>query len=237
MELGLAILVIFCLLAPFLIIGGVVWLYVRSSQNEKKRVKSVEHWAIRNGWDLSRDTSLPFQDDLPGLRFRNRWVPLLLSSTVNGRPVAVADYTYMKTDTSGSETSSEVRDTTMVTAVRLPRSYPHVSVRLRRGGAFSEAIDKVFEPVGKVFKALNPMTYVEEKVYGPDPVRLQLGHPQFDEKFEVHSSDPEFARRLIGPMLVAEHVADRVPTWTVVGEDLFTWRGDGITDPEKIPTR
>jgi hypothetical protein len=35
--------------------------------------------------------------------------------------------------------------------------------------------------------------------------------------------------------LIAEHLAEHIPTWSLADHDLITWRERKITDPELIP--
>jgi hypothetical protein len=43
------------------------------------------------------------------------------------------------------------------------------------------------------------------------------------------------ARSLLGPTLIHEHLAGRVPAWSLAGQDLLTWRSGAISDPNQIP--
>jgi hypothetical protein len=60
------------------------------------------------------------------------------------------------------------------------------------------------------------------------------GHDAFDQQFRVHTPNPELARTLIGPTLIAEHLADRVPAWSLTGHHLLTWQTGRISDPDHI---
>jgi hypothetical protein len=227
---ALVILGLFSLLG----IVGIVWLYVWANRSTTKTRKSVEQWAVQQGWGLSTDASLPFDDELPGRRGRAK---LLMHSTVNGRPVAVADYYYDTTESFGSDGDSrEVTKSVWVMAVRLPRSYPLLSLE-RRPGPVSRAFDIVLTVLSPVAMLLGKgLGVLKNKVFGPGPVSVALGYPPFDDKFVIKASDPELARRLFGPTLVAEHVAGRVPMWSLLGPDLFTWTNQ-IKDGQEMSAK
>jgi hypothetical protein len=64
------------------------------------------------------------------------------------------------------------------------------------------------------------------------------GHDAFDRRFRVQTRDPALARTLLGPGLIAEHLAGRVPTWRLAAQDLLSCRYDShsIEDPDQIAT-
>jgi hypothetical protein len=59
-----------------------------------------------------------------------------------------------------------------------------------------------------------------------------VGQEDFDRAYRVVSKDP---RAVLSPGLVAEHVAGRLPEWSLHGNELLTYRGGRIGDPATIP--
>ncbi|HZM77807.1 MAG TPA: hypothetical protein VFC19_18980 [Candidatus Limnocylindrales bacterium] len=137
---------------------------------------------------------------------RRRGVSLLVSGVVGGRPVAVAEYSYHVPDSDGQGTTYRY----VVTAVRLPVSYQPIAVQPRG----------VLSRVGLAMFGGGATT---------------IGHAAFDRDFRVHTKNPALVRTLLGPTLIAEHVARRVPFWSLAGPDLLTWQDGKIVDPSRIP--
>lgn len=235
----------------------------RSRKREQSRAQSILHWAARSGWGVVNDPQVPWIDRLPGKSGQK--LSLLLHGTVNGRPVAVADYSYTEyhssdtwmTDSgavgsSGGETTNYV----VVTAVRLPRPCPPLAVEARRGwlaggdrfrGHDGDSAGSKF--LGALARVAEEKGFTEEMDRQVVPSIVTIGHPAFDDKFRVVATHPlrgyadhrgnyatqdrQLAQRLLGPALVAEHLAGRVPGWSVAGYDLISWR-QGRIEPEKI---
>jgi hypothetical protein len=131
-------------------------------------------------------------------------VSLLVSGRYYGRVVSVAEYSY--TTTSGdSRTTHDL----IVTAVRLDVSYPPLAVQPR--GAVSR---------------------LGRSMFGDNA--SATGHEAFDRRFRVRTRDPALARCLLGPALIAEHLAGRVPEWSLAGRDLLTWQSGQIGNPRQI---
>jgi hypothetical protein len=97
-----------------------------------------------------------------------------------------------------------------VVVVRLPRPGPTVGVLPRHG-------------LSKLGRA----------VFGDSATAL--GNESFDRAFRVYAKDPAAARQLIGPVLAGEHIAGRVPMWTLYQAELLTFQRGRITDPTQIP--
>jgi hypothetical protein len=208
---------------------------LRSNQRD---LATAERWAAQNGWGVSRDVSLPFE--IGGPEDGQGQAAILLHSTINGRPVAVADYWYRRWhnswDSDAANRRQMVRRT--VTTVRLPQSYPRMSVKRRTGGGGWGAFNAVFGAIGWASDPVDAaLGSFQRKVLGPNTVELTLGYPPFDEQFEIQATEPDLARRLIGRALVEELVAGRAPTWTVQGQDLYTLQGSSPIVPEEIPAQ
>jgi hypothetical protein len=207
----------------------------RSNQQDEA---IAERWATQNGWGVSRDVSLPFEvggpDDGQGS------AAILLHTTVNGRPVAVADYWYRRWHNSWDSDLNNRRQMVRrtVTTVRLPQSYPRMSVKRRTGGGGWGAFNAVFGAIGRASDPVGAaLGSLQEKLTGPKTVEVSVGYAPFDQEFKIEATNPDLARSLIGQSLVEEHVAGRAPTWTVQGQDLYTLQGSSPIVPEEIPAR
>ncbi|MCD2195297.1 hypothetical protein LQ327_18165 [Actinomycetospora endophytica] len=186
---------------------------------------------------MSRNASLPFE--LGGPQDGRGEAEILLYSTVDGRPVAVADHWYRRWHNSWDSEANARRMMARhtVTMVKLPQSYPRMTVKLRGGGAWS-AVTSVLGGVGAALDPVNALLGgIQQKLFSPQTVDLTLGHPPFDEKFEIVATDPDVARSLLGPLLVEEQASGRAPTWTIQGSDLYTLQGSSPIVPEEIPAR
>jgi hypothetical protein len=220
------------ILLPVGIIGVIVGIWRSDAQEEA----AVERWAAQNGWAVSKDVSLPFEvggpDDGTG------HAAMLLHTTINGRPVAVADYWYRRShnswDSNANNRRQMVRRT--VTTVRLPQSYPRVRVKRRSGGGALKGFGAVLGGIGFASDPVNSaLGAFQRKILGPKTVEVSLGYPPFDQQFEIEAADADRARRLIGRPLVDELVAGSGPTWTLQGYDLYTLQGSSPIVPDEIP--
>jgi hypothetical protein len=207
---------IFCLLLFAGLIVLVVVLAAYSAKRERERLQRIHDWARHHGWTVTPDPPVGWVSRLPG-RERCR-VSLAVFGTVAGYRVSVADYSYTTTSTSTStdsngHTTTSTSTTThrfVVTVVLLPRSYPEVAVAAR--GALS-----------KLGRAM----------FGDRATAI--GHDVFDREFKVVARVPQAVPGLIGPRLVGEHLAGRVPHWSLSGYELLTYRSGTIEDPAEIP--
>ncbi|WP_066367171.1 hypothetical protein [Herbidospora mongoliensis] len=192
----------------FAIFGATVGaLIVISGLSERKRTKQIREWAADHGWTVEkRPPPSGWAARLPG--GYGHGVSLLLSGTVDGRPVAVADYAYSARDSDGEETAYNY----VVTAVRFDRRYPPIAVVSR--GAFSR---------------------LGRRMFGDNAAAT--GHVDFDRRFRVVTQDPELSRALLGPALIAAHLADRIPEWSLADHDLLAWEPGRIKDGDHIETR
>lgn len=198
----------------------------------------AERWAAQNGWRVSRDVALPFEvggpDDGQGQ------AAILLHTSVNGRPVAVADYWYRRWhnswDSDAANRRQMVRKT--VTTVRLTDSYPRMTVKRRSGGGGWGAFNAVFGAIGRASDPVGAaLGDLQQRLLGPKSVGVTLGYQPFDQQFEIEATNPDVARRLFGRELVEQLVAGGGPTWTIQGQDLYTITGSSPIVPEEIPAR
>jgi hypothetical protein len=201
----------FVLLVVIPIVVVVVLLVVivrRQRQRERERQAQISQWAVSHGWTVTpRPGPIEWSSRLPGSN--RRGVSQILSGTVDGWPVSVAEYSY--TTTSGGGPDGGTTTTThhfIVTAVRLASSYPAVAVQPRGG-------------ISRMGRA----------IFGDDAA--STGNEDFDRQFRMKTKDPA-GGALVGPALIAEHLAGRIPPWSLAGHDLLTWQQGRLTDPSRI---
>jgi hypothetical protein len=187
---------------------------VVSARRERARREALRVWAKRHGWQVVERPQVEWGRRMPG---RNRrGVSLALFGTVGGHPVSIADYSYTtsstSTDASGnsSTTTTTHRYVAVVVRLRMPR--PTVAVHRRGGGS-------------KLWRSL----------FGDKATAI--GFEEFDREYRVNASDPTLVRAVIGGQLVAEHVAGRLPDWSVEGNELLTILPGRIGPPEQIPAQ
>ena len=200
-----------CAALVVLIVVGIVV----SVRRERRRRAALQHWAWQHGWTYTDKPRVEWARRLPGTR--SRGVTLMLSGVVDGYPVSVADYYYQTESTSttssaGGTTSTSTSTSThylTVVVVRLGRPGPTVAVAPRHG-------------LSKLGRA----------VFGEG--KTALGYQEFDKAFKVSTKDPVAGRQLIGPRLAAEHLAGRVPAWSLHGADLMSWRPGRLKDPAQV---
>jgi hypothetical protein len=178
-------------------------LAVWRARRERARKAEISQWAVSRGWTVTpRPGVLEWTSRLPGT---NRGgVSLIVSGTVNGWPVRVAEYSYT--------TSSEDSTTThryVVTAVLLAAWYEPVAVQSRGG-------------ISRLGKA----------IFGDNAAAT--GHEDFDRQFRVKTTDLATSRALLGPALIAEHLAGQIPAWSLAGQDLLAWQEGKIGDASRI---
>jgi hypothetical protein len=190
-------------------VAALAALVVTSVRAERRRRERIRQWAARNGWTVTERPAVDWGTRLPG--GNRRGVSLLVSGVVSGWPVGVAEYSYQTTSSDSDGSSSTTTHRYTVTVVRLAVSYPPLAVVSR--GALSR--------LGRA-------------VFGDKAAAT--GHDAFDRQFRVQARDPALARTLLGPALIAEHLAGRVPAWSLAGRDLLTWRSGWIKEPDQIAT-
>lgn len=202
--LGLALLIAFVVMATVL---GI--------RHERRRRAALRDWAHRQGWSYVEAPRADWVSRMPGTA--RRQVTLALTGVLNGHEVTVADYSYTRTSTSTTsggdgQTRTSTSSTThhfVVVVVSLPEPGPTLAVE-RRGG------------LSKLGRA----------VFGDKPTAL--GDEQFDSGFRLTGPDPDTIRRYVGPALAAEHVAGRVPPWSLHGTQLLTYYEGRLDDAERI---
>lgn len=204
-----------------LLVGGVVALAVvlgkAQAAAERKRRQAFSDWAKPHGWFVTANPVVDWPARLPGHNARG--VTLVLSGPMRGHQVLVGEYAYTESHTSTSSdgqggTTTSTHTTThryVVVVVRLTRPGPSMAVYPR--GAFS-----------RLGRAL----------FGDSATAL--GHEEFDRRFRIVTREPDAARRVLGPALVAAHLAGSVPAWNLHGHDLLTYQSGTLgRDPQRVP--
>jgi hypothetical protein len=182
---------------------------VVAARRERERQARIRRWAAHYGWQVAKSPVVGWTKQLPGQN--QRGVSLLLSGRMHDWHVAVAEYSYTTTSTDSSGSTTTTTHRYLVTAVRLTASYPPLAVQPR--GALSR--------LGRA-------------MFGDNAAAT--GHDPFDRHFRVRTKDPVYARTLVGPALIAEHLAGRIPEWSLAGYDLLTWQSGELGDPRHIPS-
>ncbi|MEE6261793.1 hypothetical protein [Plantactinospora sonchi] len=213
MDLALIVLVSGVCLLSLLLLAAVAVVRVLSDRRRRDR---LHQWAAQHRWTVTPHPAVDWGARLPG---GNRaGVSVALSTTMNGYVVSVAEYAYTATQiTTGSDgvggtttsTSSHTHHF-VVTVVRLPHSCPSVAVERR--GTISKLAGNLFGSSG-----------------------VPTGHPEFDHHFRITAADAGAVRGLVTPALVQAHLAGAVPTWSLYGAELLSYRPGRITDPEHLP--
>jgi len=199
------------------LVGLLVVLILVSARRERARQERIQQWAVHHGWTYTARPDVRWEVQLPA--GDTHGVTLLVAGAVSGRHVSVAEYWYTteSTSTSTSADGSQTRSTSttthhlLIVAIRLPTAYPPLAVAPR--GSLSR--------LGRT-------------IFGDS--KSATGHDMFDRQFRVQTKDPAVARHLLGPALIGEHLAGRVPPWQVAGRDLVCYHVGGIRDPDQIPS-
>ncbi|WP_433389719.1 hypothetical protein [Micromonospora sp. KLBMP9576] len=190
--------------------AGLIALVVLAHRRERERRDSWRRWAAQHGWTFTENPQVGWIDRVPG-RSR-RGVRFALTGTMHGRPVGVAEYAYTETHTStgadGNQTTHSQTHTYVVSFVWLRRSLPALAVGPRRA----------FSRLGRA-------------LFGSDA--YATGNPEFDRQWKVGAATPG-QQALVGPALVAAHLAAAVPAWSVRGSELITYRPGRLDDPALV---
>jgi hypothetical protein len=189
-------------------LGLVVVSVVVNGHRERRRRDHLRLWAKHHGWYLREQPSVDWGERLPG---RNRrGVSLSVHGTVNGRTVAVAEYSYTTSSTDGQGNSTSETHRFVVTAVRLPTMYPTLWVERRTG-------------LSKLGRA----------VFGD--AATAIGDERFDRMYRIRTVVPVQVHSVLSPALVNEHIEGRLPVWSIQGTELLSYQKGRIESPEQIP--
>jgi hypothetical protein len=210
---GLLLICLFCVLAIVVLLGALIAISVRRSRHDRERWAFLLHQAHQQGWIISHHPHVDWTARLPGQN--SGGVSVAISGIVDGRPVAAAEYSYTTssvTMVSNSPVATSQTHEFVVFIVWMPPEQRHLSVQVERRTGVSK---------------------LGRQIFGDSP--SATGHDEFDHKFKIVSQPPELARRLVGPALIAEHLAGHVPTWSLHNGTLLTYMPGRLQDPTAIP--
>lgn len=191
------------------VVAVLVLLIVVNHRREKARRQSLERWALGHEWQVIRRPQVDWGRRMPG---RNqRGVSLALSGLLRGRPVTIAEYEYTTTTSTGTTTSAETHRYVLLLVV-LRQPHPSIAVFQRTG-----------------------LSKLGRTLFGDKPTAI--GYEPFDRTYRVTAGDPGAVRAVLAPALVNEHVAGHLPTWSLEGRELLTYRRGRIGDPATIPAQ
>jgi hypothetical protein len=197
---------VIALLVVMGVVGG-----ARRRERERARLAGIRRWAAQVHWAVATSTTARWQARLPSEPGQPHGVTLMVSGVVDGWPVSVAEYFYVTESMADSDGS---RSTTthhlIVTATQLATDYPPIAVGPRRA-----------------------LSRLGRAMFGADATAT--GHRDFDRQFRVHTKNPTLVRALLGPALITEHLAGRVPPWDLAGHDLLISQRGRIEDPRQVP--
>jgi hypothetical protein len=139
-------------------------------------------------------------------------VRLALVGPYEGHQASVAEYQYTTTSTTGSGTSASTSSTTYRYLVVVHLEAPGATIAVQRRGGLSK---------------------LGRSIFGDRPTAL--GDERFDSQWRVNAPDPARVRRYIGPALAQEHIAGRVPHWSLQGTEPITYDRGRLDDLARIP--
>lgn len=200
-----------CVLGVVAAVALLVVLIVFSVRQERRRMAALRAWASAHGWRIVDRPRAEWTSRMPGRE--RRGVRLALVGPYDGHQVSVAEYQYTTTSTTGSGSSASTSSTTyhyLVVVVHL--EVPGETIAVQRRGGLSK---------------------LGRSIFGDRPTAL--GDEAFDSQWRVSAPDPATVRRYIGPMLAQEHIAGRVPHWSLQGTELITYERGRLDDPARIP--
>lgn len=203
---------------PFAVVAvavlvGLVLAARATMRRERARRQQLAAWAAEHQWTYNHRPKgeWAWAARLPG--HTRRGVSLVLSGMLEGYPATVAEYSYTTTssgtDGSGNSTTNRTVHRLVVAVVRLRQAYPSVEVAPR--GAVSRLTRSLF-----------------------GEGQISTGDPEFDRRFRIRSPDPLTARGLLEPALVSAHLADRVPPWSIHGDELLSYRPGVLQGPDDV---
>jgi hypothetical protein len=176
---------------------------------ERRRRDRIRQWAAQLGWTEQDPRTAPWTSRLPGTDPHG--VSLMFSGEVDGRRFTVAEYTHIPSQPVRRPSTSRTGPPRHLVVVAIPVEASHPPVSVRPRGVLSRL----------------------RRIVGHGSA-VATGNTGFDRQFQVTTEDPAAARRLLGPTLVTEHLAGRVPPWSVAGTELLGhWLGR-IENPNQV---
>jgi hypothetical protein len=199
-QVALIVILLFIGVFVAFLIGLATVARNRAVRAERRMRDALYAWTMANGWQMHEgDVGTSWRHRLSGLR--RFGIRRLAFSTVHGLPVTVADCHYATESTDGNGNAQTQWVDLAVFVARLPGGWPDIEVHSRRLGS-------------RLMRALGRQSPVE------------IGHAEFDRRFQVATSDPRAAHVLLSPALVEAHLRDQAPPWSIRGGELMiTERG------------
>src|SRR4051812_38791971 len=191
-------------------IALIIVVAVRARRKERARQEALQRWAMQADFRYVLKPEVDWGRRMPGQN--RRGVTLCLSGALAGRPVTIAEYQYSTTSTSGDGSSTTTTHYFVLTMARLRRPAPTVAV-YRRGA------------MSKFGRAL----------FGDRATAI--GYEPFDSVYRVKAPDSRSVPAVVRGDLVREHLAGRLPDWSVHEHDVLTFREGRIGDPATIPAQ
>lgn len=174
---------------------------------ERQRQRGLAEWATQYGWTVVCRPAVDWVRRMPGCHPGE--VTLALSGAIARRPVTIAEYQYTTYSFTPPHLTSTIRYEYVLTVVRLRHPGPTIAVILRSGWS-------------KLLRALF------------DDRETTTRYEPFDKAYRVVADDARYVRSLLGSDLVADHVAGRLPDWSLQGNELLAFRKGTIGDPAGI---
>ncbi|MET8651303.1 hypothetical protein [Nocardia aurea] len=199
------------LIGTLLMLACFLMVTTRSAQEEQRRSDALRQWAVHHGWQWAAAYPAPWTVRMPGANPHG--VGYGFTGIADGRRVTVTEYTH-RTRKRRALDEGSTRTVThhhVVTIVHLDRPHPPVAVAAR-----------------------GVLSAFERAVFGERPVAT--GNLWFDNRFWIVSRDPGYVRHLIGPDLMAAHIAGVVPLWSVTGNHLVSYSPGRLNHLPAIPT-
>jgi hypothetical protein len=203
--------------------GGLVFLVLhlrrQAVERQNARLATLSSWAAAYGWQFYHRPQVSWSGRLP--QGDRRAVLMAMVGMIGGRPVTVAEYTYVEEhmhhmtgihDVHGgpghrSETSYHL----VVAIVYLRQPGPSMTV-FRRGG----------------------LSRLGRGLFGDGATAI--GNEPFDRDYRLRAHDAAQARAVMTPELVHAQVAGHVPAyWSLAGNELLAYRHGRVADPNTIP--
>lgn len=191
----------------FVVVVAVVLIPI-AIRSERRRRQRFENWAAAHGWTYALRPRADWAARMPG--HSRRSVGIALTGGLGGRWVTVADYSYQTSSSSGDGSSSTTTHHFIAVVVFLDRPHPRTAV-----------VDR------------GPLSKLGRSLFGDKPTAT--ADPLFDARFRITADDPDYARWLIGPPLIAAHLTGTIPTWSVAGNELLAFQHGHLRNPESVP--
>lgn len=191
------LLLLLVVLATVGIIALVIVLAVVGARRNRARVGELAGLAAARGWRFhpdGRGLESRFTGD-PFGRGRRRTASQVLEGTHQGWPFIAFDYSYVTSSGSDNQDSTSWFS---VVSLHLGAQAPLLQVRPQ--SAF-----------GRFFA----------NSFGSD---FRIGHPPFDDAFDVRTDAPEFALDVLQPPVVEMLLATRERAWRFSGDSLLVFR-------------